>query len=63
MSAWPQELLNELGVYAVAEQESGARVPEIVVPYPGQSGAPERRLESAIEVAAQQWRTDGGGKH
>ncbi len=56
-----QKLLDVLRVDALPQEERGARVPEIVEAYRrGQSGALQRGLECAVEVAAQRGRTDAG---
>ena len=55
-----QEFLDVLGVDVAAEQQRGARVPEIVeTDALGQSGALEEILEGAHDVAMREGRADG----
>src|SRR5918998_1572340 len=57
----PEEVLDELGVDALAQQEGGARVPEVVEAGPcGQAGALQGGLERAGEVTTGERRPDRG---
>jgi len=52
-----QKLLHELWVYALPEQECGARVAQVVeAGLLGEFCAPEQGFEGAVEVAARQVR-------
>ena len=60
----PEHLLDYLGVRALTEKDRGARVTEVVEPYPGEPGALQERPEGAVgEVGHVHGRTDGGGEN
>jgi hypothetical protein len=56
----PQHLLVYLGVRALAKEDRGGGVPEVVKPYPGEPGALQERPERVVsQVAHVKGRPDG----